>query len=69
MVRVLTIAMLSPEIAQLVRKFSASELLQALADAYEEDLLQNPPGTTYRLKREVTIEGLRELSKHERFWS
>jgi hypothetical protein len=69
MVRVKTIAMLSPEIAQLIRQVPASELLQALADAYEEDLRRNPPDTTYRLKREVTIEGLRALSQHERFWS
>lgn len=61
--------MSKPDLRELIKTFPASELFQALAEAYEEDLQNHPTRTTDRLKREVTIEGLRELSDHERQWT
>lgn len=61
--------MSKPDLLELIKTLPASELFQALADAYEEDLRNHPGRISDRLKREVTIEGLRELSNHERQWT
>lgn len=54
-----------PDLTQLVAAHLASDILRALADAFEQDLQNKYSDTEYKLKRRVTIAGLRELAEHE----
>jgi hypothetical protein len=56
------------DLTQLVATNLAADILKALADALEQDLQDKNSDTTYKLKRQATIQGLRELAEHESSW-
>ena len=72
----LELTMLLSQLTPLLQKYPPAELLNSLATAYDIAIKeQNLPTTVrgaclrHRLKREVTIQGLRDLAKHEQDWS
>jgi len=65
----LELTMLLSQLTPLLQKYPPAEFLNSLATAYDIALKEQNLPTTDRLKREVTIQGLRDLAKHEQDWS
>ena len=61
--------MLLSQLTLLLQKYPSAELLNSLATAYDIAIKEQNLPTSDRLKREVTIQGLRDLAKHEQDWS
>lgn len=59
---------LHSKIKELIKGELTGDVLQAMADALEQDLKDSNSDRGYQLKRNVTIAGLRQLAQKEAEW-